>query len=105
MTWDGLLEDMTDTVAEFFGKPVLYTREGGETVEIVAVFDPEYVLQDAKGGVGASSTITVLDVRDRDIGGPPRSMDSVEIDGVRYEVSHPIPSTSGMTKAVLKRRR
>lgn len=109
MTWRGLLDDLTDTVSEAFGEPVLYWRAGktdGPPIEVAeAVFDPAFHESDAGGKVSVGTVIPVLDIRDRDIGGPPAETDECEIEGVRYVVRSLIPSTSGMTKAVLRRRR
>lgn len=102
--WNGLLSDMTATLRDTFGEPVLYERgETGETFEVVAIFDPAHELLDTAGGVPVSSRIPVLDVRVADIGGEPEHDDFVTVRGTRYRVLDAVPSSSGMMKCHLRK--
>lgn len=108
MDWTGLLDILAENVTGTFGEPVFYTRvvDGypeAET-EIRAVFDPDFALTDPGPGNGVNSRVPVIDVRNSDIGGEPSEGDIAIVQGIAYEVTAVHPSSSGMTKAQLKRK-
>lgn len=104
MNWTGLLEGLTATVRETFGQPVVYSRRNdGPVYTVTGIYDPDYLLQEGGGKVGGTARITVVDLVDADIGGPPDEGDGVLVAGISYTVASIIPTSSGMTKARLRR--
>lgn len=104
MDWDGLLDDMTATVRDVFGEPVLYSRtETGEDHEIRGVFDPDFKELEAGGTMPTLSKIPVLEIRVADLGFNPSTEDRVTVQGKRYRMQAIWPSSSGMVKLQLRR--
>jgi hypothetical protein len=104
MDWNGLLDGMTAIVRDTFGEPVSYWIEAtGETIEIIGIFDPDFKEVAAGGTMPTLSKVPMLEVRVDDIGVDPMQGDRVTVQGRRYLVSAPWPSSSGMVKLQLRK--
>lgn len=101
MAWD-LASLVQSATRDAFGSSVVYTRTGGTSVSLRAVFDRVFEETQIGGGmVGTANRRATLDVKLSDLSFYPASGDSVSVDGLSYTVEALEPDGQGGILLVL----